>query len=164
MSKPHNARLTAMPSKVRRGKALRYKGEQKFMPEHQTGHPDLNLLRSIARSLVVRPLPQGPITQDVLRAEGLGRARRNPDALVGILRPGVEAFSKLSEKIFRKIPGLERGTAFSGYQEEFLTALLSRHLGKDITTIIDADILAIEKHLPTGFPGGLPSGRSLCHA
>jgi hypothetical protein len=123
------------------------------MPEHQTGHPDLNLLRSIARNLVVRPLPQGPVTQDVLRAEGLGRARRNPDALVGILRSGVEAFSELSEKTFRKIPGLERGTAFSGYQEEFLTVLLSRHLGKDITTIVDADVLAIEKHFADWFSG-----------
>ena len=64
----------------------------------------LSLLRRIVHNLVRRPLPTGQITHDVLRAEGLGRARANPDALVGILSPGAEAFNQLSEIIFRSNP------------------------------------------------------------
>ncbi len=119
--------------------------------QHKLGH-EIGLLRRIVQNLAMRPLPQGPITNDVLRAEGLARAKMCSDGLVGILRPGIEQFTELSEKMFCGSAALERGTSFTAYQEEFLSALLvSGYLGRDPKSIVEADVLAVNKHLADWF-------------
>lgn len=108
---------------------------------------ELGLLRRIAENLVTRPLPFGHVTDDVLRAEGLARARRTPDTLIGVLQPGYDAFSELCEKLISKSPKIERGTSFAKYQEELFGALLSDFLGRDRATITMTDLVALEQRL-----------------
>jgi hypothetical protein len=109
------------------------------------GSHELGLLRRVVENLAMRPLPAGDVTQDVLRAEGLARARRTPDALIGVLQPGHDAFSELCEKLISKSPKIERGTAFTKYQDELFSALLSDFLGRGRATVTMADLVALEQ-------------------
>jgi hypothetical protein len=118
--------------------------------EQKIGH-ELGLLRRIAHNLATSPLPPGQVIEDHLRAAGLARARRSPDALIGILRPGIDAFSELSEKMFCKSPKMERGTAFTNYQDEFFSVLLSEYFGRSPTSIVDDDVIHVEKNLADWF-------------
>jgi hypothetical protein len=111
------------------------------------GSYELGLLRRVVDNLATRPLPAGHVTQDVLRAEGLARARRTPDALIGVLQPGYDAFSELCETLISKSPKIERGTAYAKYQEELFGALLSDFLGQDRATVTMADLVAPEQRL-----------------
>lgn len=108
---------------------------------------ELGLLRCVVENLATRPLPTGRITEDILRAEGLAIARRTPDALIGVLQPGYDAFSELCEKLISKSPKIERGTAFVKYQKELFGALLSDFLGRDRATVTTADLVALEQRL-----------------
>jgi hypothetical protein len=74
---------------------------------------EVGLLRTLARNLILKPSPSGPVTQDFLRDEGLARVRRQGDGLVAILRPGHEAFTDLSESVIGQFPAMERGMMFS---------------------------------------------------
>jgi hypothetical protein len=125
-------------------------GERLKKAEMSTGQKkahEVGLLRRIVQNLVKRPSPYQQLTHDILRAEGLARARRTPDALVGVLRPGADAFSQLSEILFSKSTALGRGTSFATYEEEFFSDLLDRYLGRDPNSIVEADVLATEGRL-----------------
>jgi hypothetical protein len=111
---------------------------------------ELGLLRRIAENLVTRPLPAGDVTDAVLRAHGLVRARRASNALIGVLQPGAEAFSALCESLIQKSPQIERGTAFAKYEAELFSAVLE-FLGRDGASITSADLCAVEQRLTEWF-------------
>ncbi len=114
------------------------------------GH-EVGLLRRIVEQLAERPAPSGRVTQEILRAAGFARASRREKGLVGILQPGYGLFTTLSDIMFCRSPKMERGATFSEYQGEFYRCLLSSYIGRDPRTIVDADAVAVEKHLSSWF-------------
>jgi hypothetical protein len=121
-----------------------------MLTHKKLGH-EIGLLRGIVQNLATRPLPKGKMTDGILRDEGLATAQQRAEGLVGILRPGIEQFTQLSEMIFSRSPNIERGTAFATYQDEFFNILISDYLGRDSNSICDVDALAVEKHLADWF-------------
>jgi hypothetical protein len=67
------------------------------------------------------------------------------------LQPGHDAFSELCEKLISKSPKIERGTAFTKYQDELFSALLSDFLGRGRETVTMADLVALEQRLTDWF-------------
>jgi hypothetical protein len=118
--------------------------------QRKVGH-ETGLLRRVIENLAIKSLPQGPITHDILRAKDLARARLGPVGLVGILLPGIETFTELSERLFCASAEIERGTTFAAYQDEFFTALLSTCLERDPCSIGDTDVLMLENHISDWF-------------
>jgi hypothetical protein len=74
-------------------------------------------------------IANGPLTQEILIAAGFARATRRVQGMVGILRPGYEHFTTLSDVMFCHSPKMERDATFSTYEEEFYDFLLSNYLG-----------------------------------
>jgi len=114
------------------------------------GH-EIGLLRRIVVQLAERPAPNGPLSQEILIAAGLARATQRGQGLVGILRPGYEHFTTLSDMMFCRSPKMERGATFSAYQDEFYDFLLSNYLGRDPDQIGEADAVTVEDHLLAWF-------------
>jgi hypothetical protein len=112
---------------------------------------EVGLLRRIVEQLAERPAPNGPLTQEHLRAAGFARATLRSQGLAGILRPGYEHFTTLTELMFCRSPKIERGATFSAYQNEFFDLLLSSYLGRDPRAIVEADAVAVEDHLSSWF-------------
>jgi len=81
----------------------------------------------------------------------LARARLGPNAFVGILLPGAEPFTQLSEKLFGRSAKIERGTTFEAYQDELFGTLMSDYLERDPRSIGSADVQAIESRLAKWF-------------
>ncbi len=126
------------------------------MPAQRNLGHEVGLLRGIVQNLAKRPVRTGPIRDDLGRAEGFARGRLVPDevvgiSLAGILLPGIEPYTKLSEKLFDGSAKYGRGTTFEAFQYEFFGALLSEYLERDPSSIRDADVLAIEAHLADWF-------------
>jgi hypothetical protein len=121
------------------------------MPAQQNLGHEISLLRRIVQNLAKRPVRPGPIRYDLLRAEGLGRARLGPNALVGILSAGIEPFTQLSERLFSTSAKVQRGTTFKEFQDEFFSALLSDYLERDPRSIGGADVLVLEARLADWF-------------
>lgn len=112
---------------------------------------EVGLLRKLAKNLILKPSPPGPITQDFLRTEGLARVRPHADGLVAILRPGDEAFTKLSESIIGHLPAMERGTIFSNFQTELFEFLAATYIGLDPASIGAAEVSAVHDHFAAWF-------------
>jgi hypothetical protein len=115
----------------------------------QVAH-ELGLLRRIAERLTTTPLPAGRVTEDFLRAQGLVRARRTSDALIGLTAAGDRAFAEFSERLISRSPEIERGIAISKIQEE-LFGVISDFLNRDGRSITTTDVLEIEKRLSDWF-------------
>src|SRR6202040_1016371 len=97
------------------GRALAQQNVTDASMRQSLGH-EVGLLRRIVEQLAERPAPSGPLTQEILRAEGFARATRRKQAVAGILRPGYEHFTTLSDMMFCRSPKMERGATFSTYQ------------------------------------------------
>jgi hypothetical protein len=69
----------------------------------------------------------------------------------GTRSSGYEAFTTLVELLFCRSPKIERGATFSAYEGELFDLLLSQYMGRDPQTIVDADAIAVEKHLSSWF-------------
>lgn len=111
---------------------------------------EVGLLRALARNLISKPSPSGPITQDFLRAEGLARVRRQANGLVAILRPGHKAFTDLSESIIGQFPAMERGTIFGNFETE-LFDFLATYVGRDPASISAVEVSALHDHFAAWF-------------
>lgn len=112
---------------------------------------EVGLLRTLARNLILKPSPSGPISQDFLRAEGLGRVHRQANGLVAILRSGHEAFTQLSESIISQFPAMERGTTFSNFQTELFDFLGNNYLGRDAASVGAPEVSVLHEHFATWF-------------
>ena len=112
---------------------------------------EVGLLRTLARNLISKPSPSGPITQDFLRTEGLARVRRQANRLVAILRPGHETFTALSESIIGQYPAMERGTIFGNFERELLDFLGTTYVGRDPASISAAEVSALHDHFAAWF-------------
>lgn len=112
---------------------------------------ELGLLRTLARNLISKPSPAGPVTQDFLRAEDLARVRHRGDGLVAILRPGHEAFTDLSESVISQFPAMERGTIFSHFETELFDFLAITYVGRDPASISAAEASALHDHFAAWF-------------
>jgi hypothetical protein len=111
----------------------------------------VGLLRTLARNLIAKPSPSGPITQDFLRTEGLARVRRQADGLVGILRPAHKAFTDLSESIIGRFPAMERGTIFGNFETELFDFLATTYVGRDPASISAVEVSALHDHFAAWF-------------
>jgi hypothetical protein len=111
----------------------------------------VGLLRTLARNLIAKPSPSGPITQDFLRTEGLARVRRQADGLVGIQRPAHKAFTDLSEAIIGQFPAMERGTIFGNFETELFDFLATTYVGRDPASISAAEVSALHDHFAAWF-------------
>jgi hypothetical protein len=112
---------------------------------------EVGLLRTLARNLISKPSPSGPITQDFLLTEGLARVRRQANGLVAILRPGHEAFTDLSESIIGQYPAMERGTIFGNFETELFDFLGTTYVGRDPSSISAAEVSALHDHVAAWF-------------
>jgi len=112
---------------------------------------EIGLLRRVIDNLAVREIPVGPITEQMLRDNDFARGKIAPIGLVGILRPGIDAYNQLVERTFVSLPRLERGTSFKRFGEEFFSHVLTAFLGRDPTTVSTADVISISAHLENWF-------------
>src|SRR5665213_1369981 len=109
----------------------------------------LELLRHIVANLHVQPLTAGLITEQSLDASPFARARLGPQGTIGVLRAGGEAFSDLTDAIFREAPLLLRGSTFKDVSDEVFLILIQNFLRRKASEITADDVsfveLAIEK-------------------
>ncbi len=126
------------------------------MPMKNGRKHEVGLLRAIVKNLATRPLPDGPITQEVLLQHGFERVVRRSGALAGVLRPGRDQFDQLCVAMFKRSPQIERGVALDTYRSEFLEALLTDLLGRSIDSLRESDVVALEKHLVDWFDDRAP--------
>jgi hypothetical protein len=113
---------------------------------------EIGLLRTLARNLISKSSTLSLIiTEDFLRKEGLARVRRQAHGFIGILRPGHEAFIKLSESILGRFPAMERGAVFTNFETELFDFLAATYLDRDPASISGAEVSALHDHLGTWF-------------
>ncbi|MFZ3226371.1 MAG: hypothetical protein WA230_12800, partial [Xanthobacteraceae bacterium] len=105
------------------------------MSKHAEVTHELGLVRKIVQSLAKKPSVYGPITQEYLRSNGLGRVERRADGLVVIERAGHEAFAELAERLVTRFPEMERGLVFANFQTELFGFLADTYLGCDPLSI-----------------------------
>ena len=85
----------------------------------------LGLLRKTVENLVSKQPPDGPITSEYLRVEGLALVRRHENSLLAVRRPGYEAYRDFTESLIQLIPGIERGIAFATFEAALLEFLVA---------------------------------------
>jgi hypothetical protein len=112
---------------------------------------ELGLLRKVTRNLVKKPSIFEPITQEYLRAEGLGRVAKRGEGLVGIERPAHEAFEDLAERVITEIPGMGRGVNFDNFRSELFGFVADNYTGRDAAAISADDVTALYDHFTAWF-------------
>lgn len=121
------------------------------LSKHAEVTHELGLVRKIVQSLAKKPSVYGPITQEYLRSNGLGRVERRADGLVVIERAGHEAFAELAERLVTRFPEMERGLVFANFQTELFGFLADTYLGCDPLSIDVLDESAICDHFEAWF-------------
>jgi hypothetical protein len=112
---------------------------------------EVGLLRTVAENLVSKPMPGGPITQEYLREQDMGRAVNRGQNVEAILRPGHAAFYELSASITDRFPAIARGTNIAIFESELFDYLIKNFLGRDRASVGPSDVSSTHAHLEAWF-------------